>query len=387
MTELEVFISDYETDIAGVVDDFEVYPFSAIYYKSNGDISSVPSLDYSDRIDGISFDGRPNFRDYANYPIAYDLSTDNIRYNFSKVSVVYDKNEDESNLFGFMLGYPLPGYEHHYQRVVQTFKPNNSKITRIDVRIKRYTQISEDYTQLPEGSIAYYLTKTDQNGIPLFDSTSRLTGMRYLSNYYHHQGKQAIDWLGEGQNNFGIGTSDEILPLKLYFNPYEIGDLDVTQTYAVVLEYTDWVYTDCNNGHYRVAAIDDNNNGPYPDGKLFKYTSTVPPQTVPYPDTDMWFKIYYPDPPTNNNPSVSQTDYSQRIQLLGYSSDHYKMAQTFEVGDEKISILKLKLEIIGSSLDRNFRAYISKTDVNGIPNDNIISSVRVFGEDLTRNYS
>jgi hypothetical protein len=280
--------SDY---LVGILDDMELYPWPTRAYWPNGDERSYPKKEFMSRSpDDIeqrigTEDAGTSWRTFKDHPSdgyhdVPDLTMENIEYNFPTLSTSYQVVNSRLNL-----GY-FPPTGQQVGKIAQTFRPEHDRITRIDILMARHGDGAPGF---PPGQVYFYLLETteDANGIPVPDaSKERLfpVDLRFEPNETDYDA-------GEDFTN--------IAPLSLYFDPEEHGLLDTTKTYALVLHYRGQASPWSEDSVWYVLAADE--NGGYSDGACFTgwgENNWKAFQGTGSEGIDIWFKVYYPDPPS-----------------------------------------------------------------------------------------
>jgi hypothetical protein len=263
--------------LVGILDDIELYPWPTRIYEDNGDellypkketIANAPN-DYKNRIG--TEDAGTSWRTFKDHPSdgyhdVENLTIENIEYNFPMLSTSHEAWNSRLNL-----GYFKPG-EQQVVKIAQTFRPEHDRITRIDILVARHGDGAPGF---PRGYISFYLTEITDDGMPDESENGRLFPVDLR--------------IKATETDYDAGTEfEEIAPLSLYFDPEEHGLLDTTKTYALVLWFrgqgSDWWY---------VLASDDTNS--YSEGESFRFMGGE--NWDPF-GSDIWFKVYYPDPPS-----------------------------------------------------------------------------------------
>lgn len=261
-------------ELTGIADDVEELPFPSIRYSTDGVASEHTFDDLEERIGNQTpqCTGWPVFKDWpttGDHDVS-SLTMENIEYNFPSLSV--DNSGTPS--VSMIIGYYGTGFSYEsYEMAAQTFKPVDSRITRIDVMLRRY-----DGTAYPLGNLHYYLTEVDANGKP--DLSNKIS---YI--YCTIQASEV--------NRPATQTWDGIEPVALYFDPVDVGELDTGKQYALVLEFTKKDNNDWNGAFYYAAGF---GSDVYGDGQAWRryYGSWVAFASA----YDLWFKIYEPNPPS-----------------------------------------------------------------------------------------
>lgn len=278
MANLKDYLESHSDYLVGIDDDIEYYPWPTKIYKADGTerlyprkelIANTPD-DYEHRIG--TEDADTSWRTFMDHPsdgyhYVPDLTIEQIEYNFPQLGTHHDEFNSRLNL-----GYFKPG-DVQVGKLAQTFRPDQDRITRIDILVARHGGSAE----FPPGDIYFYLTETTDDGLP--DESKRLF---------------AVDLrIKRTETDFDAGTDfTEIEPLSLYFDPEEHGTLDTSKTYALVLWYRGAGGWSEDRVWYVVAA--DNSSG-YDEGASFRGWGDG--NWAAFDGTDIWFKVYYPDPP------------------------------------------------------------------------------------------
>ncbi len=342
--------------IIGILDDLEHYAFNKTTYNTGG-VKDELTYGYN-RINFGSV-GRfsEGFREIEDKHDIDGLDMDKIQFNFPV-------NNGKAKQLDYNVGFLL-GWSSDYHYVAQTFKPASKYISKIDILIKRQTPT------YVEGNIDYYITNT-ANGIP----TDIITPVRTIKS-------EEIGHNGELQNNF-----NNITPTSLYFDAST--ELDVDETYAVVLKYTSNIYEGATS-HYRIAAVKDiisncpKNIDYYGDGYLLKGNSNsiwtkYDCHDYYHIDHDLWFTVYYPDIPIHGvQPNIFQTVDSKNALILGYNYTYEKVAQSFTVSQTtNVTSIDSRIYKVGSTGYSDIKVSITGTNPDGTPNEsNIMSEYRI----------
>jgi len=279
LANLEAYLLSQSDYLVGIDDDIELYPWPTKTYDADGTEQDYPQKewianspnDYEYRIG--TADAGSSWRTFKDHPSdgthdVQDLTIENIEYNFPKLSTSHEVVNSRLNL-----GYFAPAPALQVGKIAQTFQPKHDRITRIDILVARHGAGEPGF---PPGHIYFYLTETT-DGKP--DEKERLfdVDLRFLST----------------ETDYDAGEDfAEIEPLSLYFDPEEHGVLDTDKTYALVLDYRGQAYPWSEDRVWYVVAA-DNTNG-YGDGESFRFLGDD--NWAPF-GSDIWFKVYYPDPP------------------------------------------------------------------------------------------
>lgn len=293
VTTLNNLIQQHSSTIIGFYDDFELYPFNKNTYKENGTLSQNnygSNRIYYSVNQTTQIASRDSFEGFANLNLPSGLTVDDICFNHST-----QQDSQETTNSNFFLGWYERPNHGAYHRVIQTFKPVNNRLSRIDVKIKRWDTSSPHTGSWPQNNeIKYYIVNVT-NGLPQLNS--RVSKVRVLI-------REEFGYGGSSPDDFS-----NILYKALYFDPEYMGSLDLSKEYALVLEYGQANYTDefvdkwssTKGAHYRVAVCQNtgsNASDPYPNGRLYK--GYVQGWVVEYPNTDLTMKLYYTSQSYNN---------------------------------------------------------------------------------------
>ena len=258
-------------EICGIVDDIEEQPFPVKQYTVDGEPGHHVFNDLNERI-GTSPSQSTVFPVFKNWPSTNshdvnDLNIENIEYNFPQISINHVPVLNESAI----LGYYGNGFSYKsYEMAAQTFTPGSSRITRIDIMLKR---MGNSY---PHSYLKYYLTETDAAGMP--DLSRKIT----------IEGGIIPREIDKSQTS----SWSDIEPLSLYFDPVETGILDTNKKYALVIEFAKKNNDDWNDSFYHIGGVGSDT---YPLGQAWRREND---SWVCYPAAcDFWFKVYEPQPP------------------------------------------------------------------------------------------
>jgi hypothetical protein len=279
LANLEAYLLSRSDHFVGIDDDMELYPWPTKTYNEQGEEEFYPHKELvANAPDDIEHrigtaDAGSSWRTFKDHPSAGahdvpDLTIENIEYNFPKPSIAHTAVNSRLNL-----GYFKPG-EQQVGKIAQTFRPEHDRIARIDILVARHGALEPGF---PPGQVYYYLTETT-DGEP--DESKRLysVDLRFKPT----------------ETDYDPSTEFEgIEALSLYFDPEEHGSLDTTKTYALVLWFrgaSSW----SDDRAWFVVAADDTNG--YSNGASFR--GGGPGEWLPFEGIDIWFKVYYPDPPS-----------------------------------------------------------------------------------------
>lgn len=308
---LKTIFDANKSKLDGLVDDFEIYPFNKKAYNDNGGIDTNQTIIYPEtRVNqgktSPYVENRESFKQRYSRWNNLSLTVDKIKFNNPVLSSVNQDFHDK----GFLLGWYGPYWDGSgwvgdatgdYYQVMQTFKPTNNRISRIDVKIMRQDNadgicpggdISKHYQH-----IAYYLVNTNASGEPVPESK--------VGSFVGILKCEEVNYSGGSPDYFS-----NIDYLSLYFDPDELGTLDTSKEYAVVLKFDTFDYSalptfdEINWSHYKVAVKSGN---PYTNGKLYKGRQGT--TSVVYDDLDLNFKVYYPSSSYNGNYNQLYNDW------------------------------------------------------------------------------
>lgn len=276
---LEAFLLAQSGYLAGIEDDIELYPWPTRTFTVDGTEEPYPRKDfvanspndYEYRIGNA--DAGSTWRTFKDHPgegyhDVANLTIENIKYNFPQLDTSHEVVNSRLNL-----GYFKPG-EQQVGKIAQTFRPEHDRITQIDILMARHGAGDPGF---PPGQVYFYLVETTDDGKP-DESKERLfpVDLRFESSETDYDAD---------------GDFAGIEPLSLYFDPEEHGVLDTTKAYALVLDYRGGSTWNEDSVWYVVAADDSN---AYGGGESFRFLGGG--DWAPF-GRDIWFKVYYPDPP------------------------------------------------------------------------------------------